>query len=134
MSMSRLPVVFILLVGLTISCDGQRLFDVWQSSRENEELAMQRYPDDPVQRWVATKFGDEMQRMTNDLARRKESGTGAFERHLDAWLELDNWEFDTSVQEERIRRERDPHGASGASNVPVIPPTVDFKKLFPRRL
>jgi hypothetical protein len=89
------------VVGVVV-CQG---FTFLESSQENEKLARERYPNSPVERYVATVLGDEMQHMTNDLAQQKASGTGFVERHVNAWTNPDNYQFDTAAQTARIQQE-----------------------------
>ena len=66
-----------------------------RSSRQNHDIIAGPYADDPVQRWVAHNWGDEIPRMRDDLIRRKEEGEGMVQRHLNAWTTLDNWKVDS---------------------------------------
>lgn len=87
---------FLVFMLLIVHSSAQSDFSSWpfSSSLENAQKAAKNYPDSPVQRYVATSFGDEIPNMRDDLINRKNSGEGFFERHFKAWTTGSNWEVD----------------------------------------
>ena len=67
---------------------------IFSSSKGNADIANKNYENDPIQRRVATAFGDEIPNMRDDLIRRKNNGEGFLERHGKAWTDTDNWKVD----------------------------------------
>ena len=79
--------------------------NIFDSSKENEKLARERYPDSPVERFVATTLGDEMRPMSDALAELKEQGVGFVDRHLEVWTNPANHQFDVQAQQRQIEME-----------------------------
>ncbi len=99
MILPRLSALLIVIGLSEISCQ----FD---SSKTNAGIANRNYQNDPIQRWVATNFGDEFPKMRDDLIERKNQGEGAVERHFNAWMNPSNWEVDPNND---LKEKADPY-------------------------
>ena len=92
-ALSQVAFLIVILIAWQ-SCDA-----CFRSSRRNKDIANRNYPDSPIQRKVATAFGDEIPNMRDDLIKRKNNGEGPVERHLKAWTTGDNWKIDPKNDE-----------------------------------
>jgi hypothetical protein len=97
--MASTQLVFLIVI-LFVSQGCEAWF--FRSSQENKAKAYRNYPDSPVQRFVATSFGDEIPNMRDDLIRRKKNGEGSIKRHWNAWRTLDNWKVDPDNDEKEL--------------------------------
>lgn len=76
------------------------------SSTSNARRVSNAYAGSPIEQWVATKLGDEMNGMRDDLLSRKDAGEGFIERHIGAWTTLDNWKWDPAAQQRQQEEDR----------------------------
>lgn len=85
----------------------------FRSSQTNYEIVKDEYQNSPVEKYVATAFGDEIPAMRNELIKRKHSGEGFLERHVHAWSKSMNWKVDP---ENDMKEEADPIQAESKTN------------------
>ena len=67
--------------------------NVIRPSQRSRNIANRNYPNSPVERFVATRFGDNLPRMRNELINRKNNGEGFTRRHYNAWKNPANWRW-----------------------------------------
>jgi hypothetical protein len=62
-------------------------------SQRSHNIANRFYPSSPAERFVATRFGDTLPRMRNELINRRNNGESFTRRHFNAWRNRGNWRW-----------------------------------------
>lgn len=88
-------VVSLLILLLAILILSTMDFDlaIFTSSEHNRKIAEREYSDSMLEKFIATKIGDEFPTMRDDLIRRKHNGEGILTRHYNAWTTWSNWNW-----------------------------------------
>ena len=95
MLISKIAILFVAFLAILFVIEISEVSggNVIRPSQRSRDIANRFYPNSPVERFVATRFGDNLPRMRNELINRMNNGEGFIRRHFNAWRNQANWRW-----------------------------------------
>ena len=98
--------LLLLFIGSTTLIYGELTSNECSILRSNSEICDAGYPYSPVENFVCNKFGENLPNMRDELLERKENGEGFVRRHINAYRNPENWDYDVTPDILKMQRPR----------------------------